>query len=254
MGHLAEPAQVLLDDRKVEAELTAGDRNRLRRGLDPEHGPNRVARDEVEDQEDEDAHKEQHRDRQQEATDDVRRPGCHGPPTRPSPVGSGRVAAASGWRPSTGDNFSAFIVSGPLNARNSHLMAVTLQDRSSWRPATGRGGTGFVASRSIDSEPAHWPGRLPRARAGSSGVVRWRGPKRAVRGGGLRGAVLRGRSFWARFFDLGVFLDGIEQHTRQKRGLHPEQAPAEAGRAGSSALNPGSPASQEAVENFLADL
>ena len=209
MGHLAEPAQVLLDDRKVEAELTAGDRNRLRRGLDPEHGPNRVARDEVEDQEDEDAHKEQHRDRQQEATDDVRRPGCHGPPTRPSPVGSGRVAAASGWRPSTGDNFSAFIVSGPLNARNSHLMAVTLQDRSSGRPATGRGGTtswrpgpsarsrriGLGACRGRERGPRAWcAGPVLRGRPGSAG----RALRGRPQGGGPQGAVLLGVLFRSR--------------------------------------------------------
>ena len=90
-----------------------------------------------------------------------------------------------------------------------------------------------------------------RSSAGSpEGAVLKGGPK-----GGPQRAVLRGRSFWARFFDLGVFLDGIEQYTRPDAADCTQNSPRWK-RAQLTVLPsiPGLWGHKKTVENFLADL
>ena len=61
--HIAEPAEILHRQRLIEAEIGSSARHRFRRRVVPQHQLDRIARRQMQHQEDRDADEEQHRNR-----------------------------------------------------------------------------------------------------------------------------------------------------------------------------------------------
>ena len=80
MQQAAGPREVLREERSIQAQLLADGRDVVWRRAEPEHRLHRIAGNEVDHQEHEDAHHDDHGDRQEQAADDEPASRTHGSP------------------------------------------------------------------------------------------------------------------------------------------------------------------------------